>query len=149
MTRNPKPRTLPLGEVSSGTTRPEDIAPELLWLADQVRMSREDRNAVRSVARRALHGNREQTEEALGVLYDILNLYAPPFCYVGSHLGDGACIGVWVSDEVLESVYLNDEVQRSSEPGAPDDGSEFRLYVNDHGNATLYDRRGREIWSVV
>lgn len=66
------------------------------------------------------------------------------------HEHDGACFGVWA--------YVPDdgEIPRVDDPSAldtlPRDTSEA-LYVNDHGNVTLYARNGRaewrSVWSVV
>ncbi len=156
-----RPTTLPMGEISSGTLRPEDVVPEFFSLADEVKMSREDRNKVRRLsaewdkASPLLYEDRSPNEveafdETWNELVDILKAYAPPFCYVGSLEGDGACIGVWLSQDSLDEAIHDSNVWKD-----PDDGStiptemDYRLVVSDHGNLTLYDRKGRELWGVV
>jgi len=157
MTRR-KPRYLPLGSISTGTLRNEDIIPELLDLGNEVRMNSADRREWRYLeseyknepALLDLEGG-SIASEYIERLYDLLQAYAPPFCYVGSHPGDGADIGVWVSEDILQGNPHddNDGVERSSESGKPSKGYEFRLWISDHGNATLYDHNGREVWGVV
>ncbi len=146
-----KPTTLPLGSVSTGTLRPEDVIPELLSLADTVRMSRDDRRRVHVLSDEFYQTPTDDDHgEIWEELQDLLDSYAPPFCYVGSLEGDGACIGVWISFEAVEQARQDGEVWQD-----PDDGSSMpaeavhRLVVSDHGNMSLYTRSGRELWGVV
>ena len=146
-----RPTTLPMGEISSGTLRPEDVIPELLSLADTVRMSRDDRRRVHVLSDEFYQTPTDDDHgEIWTELQNILDNYAPPFCYVGALEGDGACFGVWISFEALEQARQDVEVWED-----PDDGSHmpsdvfYRLVVSDHGNMTLYSRSGRELWRVV
>jgi len=99
-------------------------------------------------------------------LTDILENYTPPFSYLGSLEGDGACLGVWPDAEVLtgDGNVNGEDVPRLPAGTYPAVSSvaprsalpRFFLAVSDHGNATLYRRRdaGRswrwvEVWSVV
>lgn len=145
--RNRKRRYLQLGEISSGTLRMEDLIPEVLYLAGTVRMSREDRNKVRKLAAEfhAAPEDWEDAPECYAELCDVVEAYAPPFAYLGSLDGDGACIGVWLGD--MQDIRDSEDVWEDSQP-EPAEWT-YRLSISDHGNCTLYDRRGREIWGVV
>ena len=87
--------TLPIGTVSEGTLRDEDLFDEFLWMAKSIRLSRDERQVVRT-----LEINVPQDEEALGEavgkLTNILENHVPDYCYFGALEGDGACFGVWV-----------------------------------------------------
>ena len=161
MRRRTKPTTLPLGSISTGSCRFEDIAPELVSALDPLRLSRSDRATLRKLSREvdafyALENENApqpdgEPEDTLFELYDLAESYAPAFCYVGSHPGDGADIGVWPSEELfnMPACYY-DEVATSREAAGPDQA--FALEANDHGNATLWQRSGKrwvECWSVV
>jgi hypothetical protein len=149
-----KSRYLPIGEVSSATLRSEDVVPELFGLADTVRMSVNDRRAVRKLQAEwdALSPEDEtgSDSEIWSELSDVLDSYAPPFCYVGSLEGDGACIGVWLSQDALDMSIADGEIWIDHGVGSEIvKSASYRLVVSDHGNQTLYDRQGREIWGVV
>jgi hypothetical protein len=169
MRRRTKPRTLSLGTISSGTLRPEDVIPELLYAAYSIRMSRADRATVRKLAREwaamtdddgdildsARDSNPDADAEIWQELADLLESYTPDYCYVGSIEGDGADIGVWPVSEVLMGEYA-DECPRIDVSGNPRDfvprSASHYIAVSDHGNATLYRRAGNrwvECWSVV
>jgi len=121
-------------------------------LADAVRMSREDRRRIQklSVGWDAMEDEQEHASEVWDDVLDILDTYAPPYCYVGSLVGDGACFGVWVDSEGVEQARRYGDVWED-----PDDGSrmptdaDYRLVVSDHGNMSLYSRSGRELWGIV
>ena len=143
-----KPKTLPIGEISSGTLRPEDIVPELVYLAKRVRMNREDRKRINTLEREldAIGDESQVDYEILADLYDILDTYVPPYCYLGSHEGDGALIGVWLAQDAIDEALHDGEIARNDEPMGQ---ASYRLVVSDHGNMTLYTRQGREIWGIV
>ena len=152
--RHHKAKMLPLGSVSEGTLRPEDVVPELFSLADEVRMSRADRYRVRTL--RAEWDKMDREEWAAGTdsdiwsdVSDILESYAPPFCYVGSIEGDGADIGVWLSQDSLDMAVADGEVWREVDGEKMPASASYRLSVSDHGNCTLYTRRGRKVWGIV
>ncbi len=121
-----------LGSVSSGTMRPEDLIPAFINALDEIRdniplscehgdetgrvaiVSRID-NIVGEIEGRMNVDPGDgfdyyQSEEAdwdMEELSDLLQGFAPPFAYFGSHEGDGSDYGYWVSwesiDEALES----------------------------------------------
>jgi hypothetical protein len=161
MRKPTKPRFAPLGSVSSGTTRPEDLIPRFLDVAEGLRLSREDRKTVvriRHDSNNALWADEHsqesdgywtlQADSDLEALFDLLSNYAPPYCYFGAHEGDGADYGFWVS---LTPGYDHDNVWIDPQDGSrmPREGYDYRLVISDHGNMTLYYRNGREVWGVV
>lgn len=164
MAKRKLPKHLPLGTISSGTLRPEDVVPELLWSAEHVHMAKADRAKVRTLrsewerctdqnnAACPVHQNEDFTcseahDDIWADLLSILENYAPPYCYVGTLEGDGACIGVWMSEDAVAEGIHDGDVWTD-----PDDGSKipasakYRLTVSDHGNMALYHRNGRAIW---
>lgn len=162
---------VPLGSISSGTTRPEDLIPCFIDVLDDIRvqlMSAPEEGTERGTevinqieARFAcLEENQSkegywESEDArhdLEDLFDELDNYAPPYCRFGAHEGDGADYGYWVCWDALEEAARDGDVLKidSSDewPDLPED-VEYVLEVNDHGNATLYDRHHNEVWGVV
>lgn len=155
MRRRTKPTVLSIGSISTGTCRTEDIFPELLWELGRLRLSRRDRSQLCKLRREfdSLPENDETDtrEDILSELYDLGQNYCPDFCYLGSHPGDGADVGVWPSEDILISGgYYRHEVADSRETATREHA--HALEVNDHGNATLWRRAGLrwvEVWSVV
>ncbi len=164
MRQHHKNTTLPIGTISSGTLRLEDLIPALASELDALRLTRSERKTVRE-ALAWDPDSEESTDVDLtndpDVLYDELTTIAsnhcPDYAYFGSTDGDGADIGVWPSIDALE-----DSVRETSFDGVfkIDAGSPMPHYtmashvmsVSDHGNVTLYRRSGRrwiEVWSVV
>jgi hypothetical protein len=99
-------------------------------------------------------------------LFNALNEYAAPYFYFGSHPGDGADYGFWLSegwDEDFETLgaIIGDRYNTSTVTGnlkvsdLADVPSWFRgevAVVNDHGNVSLYvktSRTLREVWAIV
>jgi hypothetical protein len=160
-----------IGTVSHGTMRPEDLIPAFLDVAERLRLTREDRKAVREI-RAAWEAeqffNNGEDEDALNSLFDILDRCAPPYCYFGALEGDGADYGFWISmDSIDEAVRDGDILRKYLASNGPDlmsnggstwnsnedapDGLTYRylLTISDHGNMTLYYRNGHEVWGVV
>jgi hypothetical protein len=137
-----KPSTL--GSISSGTMREVDLIPDFIWEI-------KNRGAKRLAARYQSEFDAmldedgdikpECQEDASYLLnedlFDKLNENLPPYVYFGSHPGDGADYGYWIDFDAVE-----------------EDAREGNLYglryeVNDHGNASLYYRNGREAWAII
>lgn len=111
-----KPQYLPLGTISEGTMVTEDVGDALVWELSQLRLSREHRKLVREWdkerERLDKRADAEQwpdvtLEDLLDELWDAVDDYAPPYCYVGALEGDGACYGVWPDIEYLERNSCN------------------------------------------
>lgn len=185
-----------LGSISSGTLRPADLITrfsaelESLILINGDHFSRpenfRERDRLETLIGEAAdlydesgrEISDEKAEDADGILEDLfsaLQEFAPPYCFFGSHPGDGADLGFWppedlrdVAAEVGFSSFASSAAARRAgvetdphDPAvpAPDYRGEW-LEVNDHGNATLYVRedtgpgpgpgyRDRELWAIV
>jgi len=147
-----KENTARLGSVSSATMLPSDLIPafcrELRRLgARDKELTRIERQCARVNCDK--YFNSEAAQWDLDALFDMLNEYAPSYCYFGAHPGDGADYGFWVSED-LEYDFDGLKVNDLSEVPAGYTGDV--LHVNDHGNMTLYSvKRGKlsEVWSIV
>jgi len=165
-----------LGTVSHGTLRTEDLleafTAEIDW---QIRRDSafwakpENKEAVVSLRRTQdeattcwkdgeLNPEQEDLAQELvnETLPDLLTQhFAAPYCYFGTHPGDGSDFGFWPED--MESIKEQVGFASSVNHEYPDDN--FRgewLHINERGNCTLYVReatlngpKDREIWSVV
>ena len=145
-------KTANIGRVSSGTMRPEDLIPEFAWELRNLRGSlpRDLSADIRKCERAWENGESfEFEDEVLSDLFDALNDYAPPYCYFGSHPGDGADYGFWPIDGFEEDF---DGLKVSDTSEVPKGYSGEVMHVNDHGNVTLYSAKNgklREVWSMV
>jgi hypothetical protein len=149
------------GSISSGTLRAEDLlvafADELefqvsrnadAWCSDAGRAQRDAYMVLVGEARECDPDSEEATD-VVAALDSALQEFAPAYGYFGSHPGDGADFGFWLS-EFMEQDFDGLKVADTSE--VPADYCGEVLHVNDHGNATLYAaERGqlREVWAVV
>ncbi len=173
-----------IGSVSSGTMLPEDLIPAFMDALDEIKerlslsvvkggemetvttVGRLD-NILGEIEQRMNAADDEDTdyyesEDAdydLETLFNELDEFAPPYCYFGSHEGDGSDYGFWISWESLEEdcrdgdvlkidagdEWPEDEIRERVAAGCLD----YVLEVNDHGNATLYTVDHIEVWSVV
>jgi hypothetical protein len=161
MTTYPK-----LGTVSHGTLRPEDLIPTFLDTLREVsrqsgdidQMCRAHELVGEIEARTNYDSYFEEDHEDVAFdlerLTDYLNGYAPPYCYFGSHPGDGSDFGFWL-DEDWQARAEEDGVPVIScweeMPGGNYSGNVF--LISDHGNVTLYFLNGRgaasEIFGIV
>ena len=155
-------KTACIGSISHGTLRTEDLLPDFVSLLRELghrgkRNGAFDR-ASRIVNLSARHGEipeglREEADELVNDLCDLLDEFAPEFCYFGSHPGDGSDFGFWVSEDWRE---------RAEEDGVPvvSCGSELPegfangpwFQVSDHGNLALNlrtDGNDSEVWAIV
>jgi hypothetical protein len=90
---------------------------------------------------------------------DILQAYAPPYCYVGMHEGDGSDLGVWFSHDCFEDACRDGEILKLSDSSEIDDMAKediaaynYIAIVSDHGNVSLYHVKvtlGDEVFSIV
>jgi len=158
----------PIGSVSTGTMRPEDLIPDFLWeLKNQAnkpgisrKLRSESMKLYREISKRTDdaatdaddHADYYQSEDAdydLEALFDALNNFAGPYFYFGAHPGDGSDYGYWLS-EGFEDEFDGLKVNDLADVPAKHRGE--LLLVNDHGNMSLYvktSRAMREVWAVV
>ncbi len=138
--------TAEFGSISHGTMLAEDLIPvlasELEWLEGTS-------GPNKKLIGEACSYRDEEADKLLSKLFDALNEYAPPYGYFGSHPGDGADYGFWLSegwDQDFDGLKVSDTCE------VPKSYSGEVLHVNDHGNCTLYvARRGKltEVWAIV
>ena len=156
-----KTRTvLPIGIISEGTLRPEDLIPAYLGAAEDLQLSRTDRGTIRSIQGRLdkldamddPYWESENTQWDLEALEDILGNHAPDYCYFGSHEGDGGLFGVWVPEDLAQCVRDDGGIVVDDLPEVPRGFSGTVLHSNDHGNVSLYRAsrgRLRLLWDCV
>ena len=147
-----KLRKASLGSISSATLNLSDLFSAFLWECQHIRLTKAERNTVRRIAAGGAT-DAETADERLAndvqELTEILEANAPAYAYFGTHPGDGAEFGFWLSDCLVED-FDGLKVNDTSE--VPTGFTGEVLHVNDHGNMTLYvANRGklREVWGVV
>ena len=146
------------GSVSTGTMRSQDLiesfSSELRFLGHRSK----ELTRIEKRYNTAINGefgeddeyfNNEVSSFDLESLVNMLDSHCLPYFYFGSHPGDGADYGFWIS-ESIEYDYDGLKVSDTSE--VKDSYIGEVLHVNDHGNMTLYTaKKGKltEVWSVV
>lgn len=78
-------------------------------------------------------------------LPDALQTFAGPYCYFGSHEGDGSDFGFWPSTYEIEQLPKYDSTDDAKEAGEEGD---FQV-VSDHGNVEIYSASGKSIMGIV
>tara|TARA_Y100000589_G_scaffold331494_1_gene385291 strand:- start:1962 stop:2468 length:507 start_codon:yes stop_codon:yes gene_type:complete len=83
------------------------------------------------------------THDDLGEVQDEIIEYLqdhhiPPYCYLGTHEGDGASLGVWPDVESIEMAIQDGEILSFDDNGQalPEGYTGDAVYTNDHGNMT-------------
>lgn len=144
-----------IGAISSGTLRPEDLletfASELEY---HVKRNWEsfDKDTLYKLGKllgaadNAVSAGGEPNElydELMTEIQDELDTFAPPYCYFGTVEGDGACFGFFPSRDQI------DELPRVQDSDAAKALGEDCVFVNDHGNVTVFSGDGSVIWDCV
>jgi hypothetical protein len=151
-----------IGSISHATLLNEHLLPRF---ADELLAQKPCRRVHRSLAckirrrvDKCLRGRFSHNDEYfvsenaqwdLDALMDALNEYAPAYFYFGTHSGDGSDFGYWLPECFPEDF---DGLKVSDTSEVPRGYSGEVLFVNDHGNMTLYAYsrgRGREVWAIV
>lgn len=159
-----KRKVWPMGTVSHGTMREEDLIPDFLWTlhglakrprrADHLRLCREIQKRVDDDKGRSrdevLYYGGDDAAADLESLFDALNEYAAPYFYFGAHPGDGSDYGFWL-EECFEGDFEGLHVTDLAD--VPKDYEGEIMHVTDHGNVSLYTKARtqppREIWAIV
>ena len=146
----------PIGSISSGTMRNEDLIPDFVWELEHLakQHNRKDhlnmcKGIRQSMEKEGYYESEDADYDLNEDLFNALNEYAAPYFYFGANEGDGADYGYWLSmDE-----YDFDGLKVSDLSEVPKDYAGEILHINDHGNMTLYSKaktqQPREIWAVV
>jgi hypothetical protein len=149
----------PMGSVSSGTLRPQDLFEAFtteLQALNPKRYEKFVKDHAEAFAIESYDRMTDSESEELGyaveALFDILSEFSGPYFYFGSHPGDGADYGFWFSEESFDEAVYDGYVIKCDE--LPErfivqDNQEYFAVISDHGNITLYDLNGHEIWGIV
>jgi hypothetical protein len=156
-----------VGSISSGTMRNEDLIPDFLWELEH--LAKRNHNKLHLTLVEEIQNRIDTIEDYFDTeeasydlnddLFEALNEYAKPFCYFGSHPGDGAEFGFWIDDLSIEDGISSGEILTQSDrhgsrnDDIPSKFNGYLLYTNDHGNQTLFKcwpfGNRKEIWAIV
>jgi len=132
-----------IGTLISGTLRDEDL---LEAFADELERITHGTGAHRSLISEARTlPEPEFASDIVAELIDALNEYAPIHCYFGALKGDGSDFGFWPTGDDWD----NCSGHWVSKHEFIDHDCRVFVQINDHGNITVSELRGEEIWSVV
>lgn len=139
-----------IGSIISGTHRTSELligfAAELDYLNGNDAATKRVDNlpTVGEGDETAIDESTDAAAELLSSFHDELNELAPSYCRFGAHEGDGADFGFWPCMAEIE------ELPRIADPSeAPDHLGEDCVFVNDHGNMTVYGADGSVIFDCV
>ena len=144
-------RKVTIGEVSHGTLRSEDLVDSFAWELSHNTPDGRTRFAKLLTECEEWENETEDTDghdetgsELVNALIDALNEYAPGFTYFGANEGDGSSFGFWPDIEaVSELPHVSDPSEVEDHLGGP------CVFVNDHGNVTVYGANGKVLWDCV
>ena len=133
-----------IGTVIHGTHNETDLLTAFATELSRVSHCDPATEAMRREAYREAQNPGENASEIITELMDALQEYAPAHVYFGSIEGDGSDFGWWPQDALgdCETVTLDDE-------NVIDIECQVHIHTNDHGNVTVSELRGKEIWSAV
>ena len=146
-----------LGTVIHATLRTEDLlaafADELEyhvqrnaeeWCSDDGRVRRDQLLRLVGEARE-IDPDDEDAPELVNDMNDELCSFAPPYCYFGATEGDGSDFGFWPSMESIEELPRLEDCDRDAAKALGEDC----IYVNDHGNVTVFGGDGSIMLELV
>jgi hypothetical protein len=148
--------TLSIGSISHGTLRAQDLA-EAIADALATQGYKESDILMREL-RGVASGNVEDDGEIISDGIDALQEFAPMFCYVGMHQGDGSDLGVWPDHDAIESAIADGDAIKIDDLSDLDNlaiselcGANVAILVNDHGNMTVYELSiaAKPVWACV
>jgi hypothetical protein len=141
-----------ISTISHGTLNTFDLLEAFGWELQHI-STNAGHQALAEEARKRAHfytwnDNVEETDadsEMVNALIDALNALAPAYCFFGAHEGDGSDFGFWPDMGAIE------ELPRVADPAdVPAGGTgEDVVYVNDHGNVTVYGANGAVLLGIV
>jgi hypothetical protein len=145
-------RYMSIGTVSSGTMVTDDLIPDFIY---ELRKFNKKLAAQRQEEYDQLcEAEDEEGKDILlnEELFEDLQRYCPPWTYFGPHPGNGSDYGCWPPSrwELDDAIHDKEIVIVDAGMPWPKGGERYVLAVNDHGNMTMYRRKGRrELWSCV
>ena len=142
-----------IGTISEGTMRPEDLIPAFAGELKSLDTEGEYTSLI-AEAEKITDWESDNVNYILEELFDALDSFSPPYCYFGSHPGDGSDCGFWpLLDAAEEAVQEGDVLKVNDLEEIPNDYTGEVLAVTDHGNATLYGVVSGEVkqeyWAIV
>lgn len=151
--------TLPIGSISHGTLRDQDLA-QAIYDALRSTGDRKDSDLIMRELFHVANGDDESefASEIVNDGIDALSDYCPPFCYAGMHEGDGSDLGIWPDLEALEAAVADGDVIKIGDLADLDSlavselrGANMAMLVNDHGNVTLFELHiaAKAVWDCV
>ena len=143
-----KPYTASIGTISHATLQTGDL---MIAFSEELNRLEPDHDLVKEAeAIQTLWAagwndiyDDEKARELVDELQDALSEHAPPYCYFGTIEGDGSDFGFWPSMDAIE------ELPKVSDPSEVEGLGEDCVFVNDHGNVTVYGADGSVIWDFV
>tara|TARA_R110002110_G_scaffold88956_1_gene231765 strand:- start:70 stop:492 length:423 start_codon:yes stop_codon:yes gene_type:complete len=138
-------QTITIGTLIHGTLQERDLLPAFADELVRVRASDTEHAVLIDDARHpeVFTTDTYTAADIVNDLQDALQEYAPSHMYFGAHEGDGADFGWWpVTEYDCETVTLDAE-------NVIDIECNIHIHTNDHGNVTVSELRGKEIWSAV
>lgn len=149
-------RLEPYQEFSSGTLQMHEVLPALGEALQSVAVGPDIKVAEAALDCGGLELD-ECDEIELGNLLievlDTLQEYAPEYCYVGTHEGDGALYGVWPCVEsVMDDIRFGEVLGVNDSGDIPSDYCGAVAVINERGNVEFghaVNGEFTEIWSCV
>jgi len=151
-----------IGTISCGTMRNEDLIPAFLNELEHLAKLNNNKchlTLVNEIQNRIdtmedYYDSEDADYDLNEDLFNALDGYAMPYCYFGSHPGDGADYGFWISDDAIrDDIKFNELLSISDLNEIPSDYNGMAIHINDHGNMTLYKcwpfGHRKEIWAGV
>lgn len=147
-----------IGTISHGTLRTQDLIPSFLDTLAELAPEHHEQmfmGPFGPIPAYAMEDqdsdwwNSEDASSLLEELEDLLNDHAPEFCYFGTSEGDGSDFGFWPDWEAIAYAARDEDLVIVDDLSSAEHWQGQVLVVNDHGNATLYDADGSEVWGAV
>jgi hypothetical protein len=142
-----------IGTISHCTMREEDLIESFIDELERLNNNKHTYKSIINEGKKIIKKGEydtEYTSEYLNeTLWNALDELALPYTYFGSNEGDGSDFGFWPYNDI-ENDFEGLKVSDLSE--VPEKYTGEVLYVNDHGNTSLYNcKKGnlKEIWSIV
>jgi hypothetical protein len=150
-------KTLEIGSISHGTLCNDDLASAIYGALKSVGHN-ESSLIMTELHDVASGADTVSDSEVIADAIDALQEYAPRFCYVGFHEGDGSDLGCWPDHDAIESAISDGDAIKIDDLSDLDslaiselEGANVAILVNDHGNMTVYELsiKATRVWDCV